>query len=198
MQPPRLILASSSPRRAAILTRLGLEFDVLPAAVDEAILSDETAAGAAERLARLKAAASAREDTLTLGCDTLVEQDGRILAKPGSPGEAREMVERLSGGRHQVYTGIALATTDRLESTVERTQVWFRALEGREIEEYVATGEPLDKAGAYGIQGYGAAVVSSVEGDFFNVMGLPVQRLLELLRRFGWRYAFDSLRPIEQ
>lgn len=106
------------------------------------------------------------------------------------------MVERLSGGRHQVYTGIALATADRLESAVERTQVWFRTLEGREIEEYVATGEPLDKAGAYGIQGYGAAVVSSVEGDFFNVMGLPVQRFLELLRRFGWRYAFDSLQPV--
>jgi septum formation protein len=197
MQPPRLILASSSPRRAAILSRLGLEFDALPAGVDETILPGETAGCAAERLSRLKAASPAWADALTLGCDTLVEHDGEILGKPASPDEALEMVERLAGGRHQVYTGIALADSSRLESTFERTQVWFRALEAREIEEYVATGEPLDKAGAYGIQGYGAAVVSSVEGDFFNVMGLPVQRFLELLRRFGWRYAFGTLRPVE-
>jgi septum formation protein len=192
-----LILASSSPRRASILSRLGLEFDVLPAAVDESILAGETAAGAAERLARLKAGASARANALSLGCDTLVAYEGEILGKPASPVEAQHMVERLSGGRHLVYTGIALAHDSHLESTVERTQVWFRALEEREAEEYVATGEPLDKAGAYGIQGYGAAIVSRVEGDFFNVMGLPVQRFLELLRRFGWRYAFDSLQPVE-
>ena len=107
------------------------------------------------------------------------------------------MVCRLQGDEHAVYTGIALATPGRVEAAVETTRVWFRSLDPRECEEYVATGEPMDKAGAYGIQGYGAAIVERIEGDYFNVMGLPIQRLLELFRRFGWRYAFRELVEVD-
>ncbi|MCZ6477456.1 MAG: Maf family protein, partial [Gemmatimonadetes bacterium] len=110
---------------------------------------------------------------------------------------AAAMLERLSGQQHVVFTGIALATPARIESAVEATRVWFRPLSMREREEYVATGEPLDKAGAYGIQGFGAAIVERIDGDYFNVMGLPVRRLLELFERFDLRYAFGKLVPLE-
>ncbi len=106
------------------------------------------------------------------------------------------MLERLSAQEHTVYTGIALASPARMESAVEATRVWFRHLSASECAEYAATGEPLDKAGAYGIQGFGAAIVDRIEGDYFNVMGLPIRRLLQLLESFGWRYAFGRLRPI--
>ena len=104
-----------------------------------------------------------------------------------------QMITRLQGDGHVVYTGVAVASKERTESSVEATNVWFRSLDPRECEEYVGTEEPMDKAGAYGIQGFGAAIVERIEGDYFNVMGLPIQRLLELFRRFGWRYAFGSL-----
>lgn len=192
---PRLVLASGSPRRAEILRRLGLEFEIRPQEIDEALSPHEGPVAAAERLARRKAEAGARADAWSLGCDTLVALDSHVLGKPASPSDAVATLSLLAGRAHLVYTGIALASVERTESVVERTRVRFRALGAREIEEYVATGEPLDKAGAYGIQGFGAAIVSGVEGDFFNVMGLPVLRLLELLGRFGWRYAFGSLAP---
>ncbi len=193
---PHLVLASRSPRRADILRRLGLVFDVRPADLGEDLLEGESAAEAAERLAVAKARAAAREGAAVLACDTIVSLGEAILNKPASAAEASAMLARLSGREHVVYTGIALATPERTESAVESTRVRFRALGEREIEEYVATGEPLDKAGAYGIQGRGAALVEGIEGDYFSVMGLPVRRLLELLDRFGWRYAFGSLRPL--
>jgi septum formation protein len=191
--PPRLILASGSPRRADILGRLGLDFEVRVPRIDERLHPGESPADAAERLAREKAAAGAEADALALGCDTLVAHAGEALGKPGSGEEAVAMIERLGGDEHVVYTGIALAGPGRVVSAVESTVVRFRPLTRRECEEYVGTGEPMDKAGAYGIQGFGAALVEGIEGDYFNVMGMPVGRLLELLRRFGWRYAFGRL-----
>ena len=194
---PRLILASRSPRRAELLERLGLEFAVRVPDVDETVEVGEPPEQAAVRLAEAKASVAAEEDALSLGCDTLVVHDGDILGKPKSQAEAVEMVHRLQGDEHVVYTGVAVATPGRVESAVEATRVWFRSLERAECEEYVATGEPMDKAGAYGIQGFGAAIVERIQGDYFNVMGLPVQRLLELLQRFGRRYAFGHLTVLD-
>ena len=188
---PHLILASGSPRRTELLSRLGLEFRVEVPDVDESISPVEEPVVAADRLARLKASAMVEGKSLTIGCDTLVVHRGDILGKPADRAEAVEMIRRLQGDEHRVYTGVALAAGGRVESAVESTRVWFRPLELKECQEYVATDEPMDKAGAYGIQGYGAAIVERIEGDYFNVMGLPIQRLLELFRRFGWRYAFQ-------
>jgi nucleoside triphosphate pyrophosphatase len=194
---PRLVLASGSPRRLELLRQLGLSFEVRPPEVDESLLPNERPEAAAERLGREKALQAAGPGALSLGCDTLVVHGGAILVKPGSPAAAVAMLQRLSGRQHVVFTGIALATPDRIESAVEATRVWFRQLSRRECEEYVATGEPLDKAGAYGIQGFGAAIVERIDGDYFNVMGLPIRRLLELFERFQLRYAFAGLVPLE-
>jgi septum formation protein len=194
---PHLVLASASERRRDILDRLGLDFEVRVPGVDESTRPDETPEGAAVRLAAAKAWAAVPADgELIVAADTLVLSGNEILGKPAGRREAERMVARLSGGEHVVITGLALADAERVEVSAERTRVWFRSLDAAEGAEYVATGEPLDKAGAYGIQGYGAALVERIDGDFFNVMGLPVQRLLDLLRRFGWRYAFGSLVPL--
>jgi septum formation protein len=197
MQPPRLILASGSPRRRQLLEQLGLAFEIRASEVDERLLAGEGPAKASERLARTKAEQRTDAGSLALGCDTLVAHGDAVFGKPDSTQQAAAMLERLSGTEHTVYTGIALATPDRTESAVEATRVWFRRLSPGECAEYAATGEPLDKAGAYGIQGYGAAIVDRIEGDYFNVMGLPVRRLLQLLHVFGWRYAFGHLAPVD-
>jgi len=190
---PRLILASRSPRRAELLERLSLEFAVRVPDIDETVEPDESPEGAAARLAESKARVAAEVGALAIGCDTLVVHRGDILGKPSSRADAVGMIHRLEGEEHEVYTGVALATPERVESVVETTRVWFRSLDTKECEDYVATGEPMDKAGAYGIQGFGAAIVERIEGDYFNVMGLPIQRLLDLFRLFGWRYAFGTL-----
>lgn len=193
----RLVLASASLRRKEILSRLGLEFEIRIPAVDESTGSGEEPADAAVRLAAAKARnVPAAPGELVLAADTLVVIDDEILGKPADAAHADQMAARLSGREHTVFTGLALASPERTELAVESTRVWFRPLDGAERAEYVATGEPLDKAGAYGIQGFGAAIVERIEGDYFNVMGLPVQRLLELLRRHGWRYAFGALVPL--
>lgn len=193
--PPALILASQSPRRAELLTRLGLEFEIRPADIDESYVGNEMPADHAERLAREKALAVARgrPDALVVGSDTIVILDNDVLGKPREEAEAVRMLERLSGREHEVFTAVAVVHEERVESSLERVRVRFRNLARRECEEYVATGEPLDKAGAYGIQGFGSALVESIEGDYFAVMGLPVVRTLELIRRHGWRYAFGRL-----
>lgn len=181
-----------------MLRRLGLEYSVSIPQVDESLLPGEDPAAAAQRLARLKAQSCVADGTLAIGCDTLVVYDGGTLGKPVDAAAAVEMLRRLQGKEHVVYTGVALAEPRRVESAVEATRVWFRPLDRRECEEYVGTHEPMDKAGAYGIQGYGAAIVERIEGDYFNVMGLPLTRLLELFGRFGWRYAFlRGLVPLE-
>lgn len=198
--PPPLVLASQSPRRAELIGRLGLRFDTLPADLDESYLSGETPPQHAERLSREKAQAIAatRPDALVVGSDTIVVIDGDVLGKPRDRAHAIEMLSRLSGREHEVCTGVAVAHGGRVESALERVRVRFRTLDPLAAEEYVATGEPMDKAGAYGIQGFGSALVEGIEGDYFAVMGLPVVRMLELIERFGWRYAFGTLCAVEK
>jgi len=172
---------------------LGLSFDVIPAEVDEAAHPSAAPREVAEYLAREKALSVARlrPDALVIGCDTLVVVDGETLGKPADASEAVQMLLRLQGREHRVETGIAIAAPDgRVESSVEGIRVRFRPFDRRTAEEYVATGEPLDKAGAYGIQGYGATLVDWIEGDFFAVMGLPIARMISLFRALGWRYNF--------
>ncbi len=198
---PRLILASQSPRRAELLGRLGIEFDVHPADIDESYADHEMPADHAERLAREKAVvvARARTGALVIGSDTIVVLGNDVLGKPRDQAEAVEMLLRLAGREHEVFTGIAVTDGERIESALERVTVRFRPLDRRACERYVATGEPLDKAGAYGIQGFGSALVEAITGDYFAVMGLPVVRTLQMLERFGWRYAFgDGLQRIEE
>ncbi|MBW3630833.1 MAG: Maf family protein [Gemmatimonadetes bacterium] len=189
------MLASQSPRRAELLERLGLSFEIAPAHIDESYLPHERPDAHAERLAREKAEAISRRepDALVVGSDTIVVIDGDVLGKPRDQPDAVAMLARLSGREHEVFTGVAVALASRVESALERVRVRFRALDLTECEAYVATGEPMDKAGAYGIQGYGSSIVESIEGDYFAVMGLPVVRTLELLRRHGWVYTFGSL-----
>lgn len=190
----RLVLASGSPRRRDILTALGLAFDVRPPDIDETLRSGEGAAEAARRLAEQKAAAvEAETEDLVIAADTIVVLDGELLGKPAGPSHAAAMLGRLAGRAHEVITGLALRYGAETRSVAALTSVTFRSLDREEIAAYVATGEPLDKAGAYGIQGFGSALVERIEGDFFNVMGLPVPALLALLRETGFRYLYGEI-----
>ena len=190
----KFVLASGSPRRREILYLLGLEHEVRPPDVDERLRPGEEPGVQARRLAVEKASSTAADgDDLILAADTLVVLGEEILGKPVDEADAVRMLMKLQGRRHEVHTGLALRFGDRIESDVAVTRVWFRSLDAAECEEYVASGEPLDKAGAYGIQGLGAVLVQRIEGEYFNVMGLPVQLLLSLLARFGLRYAYGSL-----
>lgn len=192
-----LVLASGSPRRRDILAALGLAFDVRPPDVDESLHPGEGAAAAARRLAELKATAvEAEPGDLVLAADTIVVLDGDLLGKPAGPGDAAAMLERLAGRSHEVITGLALRLGAETRSAAALTTVTFRSLDRAEIAAYVATREPLDKAGAYGIQGFGSALVERIEGDFFNVMGLPVPALLSLLRDTGFRYLYGEIVPL--
>jgi septum formation protein len=189
---PRLILASQSPRRAELLRRLGLQFEIIPAEVDETYPGSELPPDHAERLAREKASAvvALYPDALVIGSDTIVVIDGEVLGKPKDEDDAVRMLRRLSGREHDVFTAVAVATDGAVVSGVERVKVRFRLLSSADCEEYVGTREPLDKAGSYGIQGFGSALVESIEGDYFAVMGLPIVRTIDLLRQAGWRYSF--------
>ncbi len=196
MRAPPLVLASASPRRTGLLTSLGLAHEVRPAEIDERYLPGEAPAAHAERLAREKAAEVARDrpDALVVAGDTVVVLDGEVLGKPGDPDEARTMLRRLGGREHLVHSGLALAAPEReVRSRVDTVRVRFRALDDALIDGYVATGEPLDKAGAYGIQGCGAALVEGIAGDYYAVVGMSVVGLFALLAEAGWRYAFDGL-----
>jgi septum formation protein len=175
----RLILASASPRRALILRALGVPFRVVVSEVDETLVAGEDPARAVERLACEKAQAVARRETLLpiLGADTVVVAGGAVLGKPATPEEATVMLRSLAGRDHQVLTGLALASGGRVRSAVDRTTVRFAAMTDAEIEWYVSTGEPLDKAGAYHIDGRGALFVESVTGSPSNVAGLPIRVL---------------------
>ena len=188
----RVILASQSPRRRELLNLIGMRHDVRPADIDETVLPGEEPAPHAERLARGKALAVAHTDphAITIGSDTIVVVDDAILGKPADEDEARRMLRRLSGREHQVFTAVAVAHGERVVSSVEVVRVRFRDLTDAEIDAYVATGEPLDKAGAYGIQGYGATIVESIEGDYFAVMGLALGRMVRLMGELGFEYAF--------
>lgn len=196
MSGPRLVLASASPRRRHLLEQLGLRFDVDPAHVDESALPDEAPAAHVERLALEKArsVAARRPEAIVLGGDTVVVLDGVVLGKPGTPAEAAAMLLSLAGREHRVETGVALVAPDGREATaVVGADVRFRPFDRAWAEAYVATEEPLDKAGAYGIQGHGAVLVDSIRGDYFAVMGLPVARVVALLEVLGYSYDFRGL-----
>jgi len=186
-----LVLASTSPRRKMLLEEAGLEFEVITKSVTEQRLADERPDEMAVRLARAKAKAVAEgleAPAVVLGADTVVVVDGAVLGKPNDEPEAADMLRRLSGRTHEVITGVAVTrapeTVDWAVRTV-RTQVVFRTLTASEIARYVATGEPMDKAGSYGIQGQGAQLVARTEGSFSNVVGLPLVEALECIARLG-------------
>ena len=182
---PRLILASASPRRAEILRIVGWPFETLAVNIDEVRLAGETAAAYVQRLAREKATAVATKapGKIVVGADTTVTIDNHILEKPSETDDARRMLRLLSDRWHRVLTGIAIihGALPEIKVAYETTEVKFAAMRAEEIDWYVSTGETMDKAGAYAIQGLGARFIEGIKGDYFNVMGLPVRRLYELL-----------------
>jgi septum formation protein len=190
---PRVVLASSSPRRRELLRLIGIEHEVRPADIDERYLPHESPRGHAERLAREKALAIHQDGAVTIGSDTIVVVDGDVLGKPRDRVHAADMLHRLSGRTHTVMTGVAVCWKDQIASGLEEVEVGFRALTPREIERYIDTGEPMDKAGAYGIQGFGATIVERVDGDYFAVMGLALNRLVALCRSLGLGYEFGPI-----
>ena len=179
----RLVLASASPRRAELLTRAGYAFDVVPANVDERVLDGESAERHVVRLAGAKADAVAARypGRILLGADTIVAIDETLLGKPRDPAEAAEMLRRLAGRTHEVLTGVALRLDRAGVSAVERTRVTLTRLSDVQIDRYVRTGEPLDKAGAYGVQDIASRFVTRVDGSYTNVVGLPVSLVDRLL-----------------
>ena len=205
----RMILASGSPRRSELLARIGIPFDVLVSGIDESLGDHDRAEAYALAMARAKAhdiadrlaGTSEGADCLILAADTVVAKDDHILGKPLDRTDAERMLRLLSGAWHEVITGMTLIRTDTgAECNVtEITRVKFRELDEALIRRYVETGEPGDKAGAYGVQGYGAVLVERIEGDYCNVMGLPLQRLTTLLESLGtdplgW---MDTVEPVQ-
>jgi septum formation protein len=195
MTSPRVILASQSPRRRELLELVGITHEVRPADIDETYFPGENPREHAERLAREKAAVIARQEpeAIVIGSDTIVVVDGDVLGKPADEAEAARMLRRIAGRSHVVMTAVAVVWRGETRSAVEEVGVDFHPLTDAEIDAYIATREPMDKAGAYGIQGYGAAIVARVDGDYFAVMGLPVQRLVRVLRELGIGYVFGPL-----
>lgn len=190
----RIILASASPRRRELLSGLGIgEFEVCPSHFDEGSVTERDPVERVRRIAEGKASSLAGQlpetqrlsEPLVIAADTLVYLDGEILGKPRDEDDAFRMLTALSGREHHVATGVAVTSRGVLESGVEVTAVRFRHLSAEEIRRYIATGEPMDKAGAYGIQRLGGLLVLGITGDYFNVVGLPVCRLGRMLRKFG-------------
>jgi septum formation protein len=195
MTPIPLVLASASPRRRQLLERIGLRPEVVPAKLDETPLAGERAVNHVGRLARAKALAVAelRPGALVIAGDTVVVLDGEILAKPADAAEAMGMLLRLQGREHRVETGVAVVGPDgRIASDVVGADVRFRPFGRATAEAYVSTGEPMDKAGSYGIQGYGSVLVDGLAGDYFAVMGLPVAAVIRLVEGLGFRYVFGA------
>ena len=183
-----VILASQSPRRRELLGLTGLDFTVRAADIDETMNPDAAPADEVARLSREKALAVEREeDDLIIAADTIVVCDGERLGKPRSEQDAVRMLRLLSGRDHQVMTGLTVVRGGEAVTCTEVTDIHFRELSDREIRAYIATGEPMDKAGSYGIQGGAAMFVTGLKGDYFNVVGLPVCRLVTILRGFGLR-----------
>jgi len=211
----RLVLASASPRRSELLAQAGYVFEVQAADVDESVRTGEAAGDYVKRLAEEKAVAvlgryrppthrdeaamngaresrssTVAEPLVVLGADTTVVCDGEILAKPEDAEHAKEMLRKLSGRTHEVLTGVAVAARTRVVSAVETTLVTFSEIPEAELAKYCATHEPMDKAGAYGIQGYAARWIPRIDGDYFNVMGLPIARVVRMIE--------DAVRPLGQ
>jgi len=191
----RVVLASGSPRRHQLLDLIGIEHEVNAANIDETMRPHEAPRRHAERLAREKASTFAVRDPdlITIGADTVVVINRKVLGKPVDRSDAARMLGMLSGREHTVITAVAVARGRKLRSAIEEVKVKFRRLREDEIEAYIATGEPMDKAGAYGIQGFGATIVERIDGDYFAVMGLPLVRLVGLMRDVGVRYRFGEL-----
>lgn len=184
----KLVLASSSPQRRELLTRLGVRFEVEPPEVDETRHPGESPPQTVERLARAKAKAVVGPGKVVLAADTLVVHEGRALGKPAHPEEARAILRRLQGSAHDVFTGIAVAYWDEsavVESMVDVAEVSFLPMTDDEIASYVATGEPMDKAGSYALQGLGGRYVEAVHGSPFTVIGLPLHLIARLVARTG-------------
>ena len=188
----KLILASNSPRRRELLEQIGVEFEVIPSNAEEKVTKQEPSE-VVEELSRQKAedVAAAVEDGIVLGADTVVCQDGQIMGKPKDEADAKQMLQKLQGEEHSVYTGVTILVKENgavqhVQTFSQETKVYVYEMTDEEIDRYIATGEPLDKAGAYGIQGRFAAYVDGIEGDYNNVVGLPVsavwQELKELRR----------------
>ena len=190
---PRVILASQSPRRRELLALIGIPHEVRPADIDEVYRPGEEPTEHALRLAREKAARIAQDDAVVIGSDTIVVLDGDVLGKPVDAADAAQMLRRLSGRAHTVITAVAVHWSGKTLAGAEEVGVTFHELSDAEIAGYIATREPMDKAGAYGIQGFGATIVARVDGDYFAVMGLPLQLLVRLLKQLGLRYAFGAV-----
>ncbi|HWO00210.1 MAG TPA: Maf family protein [Blastocatellia bacterium] len=188
----KIILASSSPRRADLLAAIGVKFDIVPSNVEERPHPDEPPGDYITRLARAKVVAVARDQAsgLVIGADTVVVLDGVLMEKPASVEEARRMLRQLSGQWHAVLTGVALfdAATHREVADYEKTLVRFARLTDSEIDWYVDSGEPIDKAGAYGVQGLAAMFVEEIAGNYSNVVGLPIPLVYRLARRLGYSF----------
>jgi septum formation protein len=193
--PVPVILASQSPRRRELLTLVGIPHTVLPADIDETVLHGEIPTAHAERLAWEKAStiAARHPEALVIGSDTIVVLDNEILGKPETEAEAHATLRKLRGRTHTVHTAVAVAFGGRIASGVETVQVSFRDLSDHQIRAYVDTGEPMDKAGAYGIQGFGATIIRRVDGDYFAVMGMPLGLLVSLCSAMDVHYNFGPL-----
>jgi septum formation protein len=191
----KLILASASPRRAQILRDAGLRFEAVQAKVSEHRKRGETARTMTRRLAQAKARAVLKKlgnmpgEAIVIGADTIVEVNGELLGKPQSPRAAREMLAKLAGRTHRVVTSVAaIRLPDHAQViATESTRVRFARIDAHEIAEYVMSGEPLDKAGAYGVQGIGGRFIEKIDGCYFNVVGLPLARLYRMLIELGWQ-----------
>lgn len=182
---PEIILASQSPRRKEILTWAGYEFTVQVSDVEEIVPEDCPIEKISEYLSGLKAEAVAKNnrDKMVIGADTIVVIDGKVLGKPKTEEQAKEMLRTLSGRTHIVYTGVTVFYGDRKESFTAKTEVLFYPLTEEEIDIYVKTKEPMDKAGAYGIQGYGCKFIREIHGEYFTVMGLPIGELYHVIEK---------------
>ena len=182
----KLVLASASPRRKELLGLFHIPFEIRVADIDETMDPAKSAFDEVARVSRMKAAVTPRtHEEVVVAADTIVVCEGRVLGKPHSEEEAVSMLQLLSGRDHQVMTGVTVAAADGIQSFTEVTDIHFRELSDKEIKAYVATGEPMDKAGAYGIQGGAALFCTRMVGDYYNVMGLPVCRLGQVLREMA-------------
>ena len=188
----KMILASGSPRRRELLRQMGLsEFEIRPPEVDEGFPSGLTPRETVEYISRKKCAAAAETsapDEIVVAADTMVFVDGAPLGKPADEADALRMLTLLQGRGHLVCTGVSVCGEGRTLTESESTEVFFRPAGREELLAYIRTGEPMDKAGAYGVQGLGALLVEGIRGDFYNVMGLPILRLSRMLERFGIRF----------
>lgn len=189
---PKIILASASPRRAELLYQIGVKFELVPSQIEERPHPDEAPPDYITRIARAKVIAVARQQEagLIIGADTVVVLDGRLLGKPVDNQEAKSMLKQLSGRWHAVMTGVALYDVESRHEVAdyEKTLVKFAQLTDREIDWYVHTGEPKDKAGAYGVQGLGGLFVDEIAGNYYNVVGLPIPLVYRLARRLGYSF----------